>query len=277
MPRFAANLTWLFTELPFLDRFAAAAAAGFQAVEFLFPYDHAPEALARRCQAAGLEVVLFNLWPGDWDGGERGLGALPGRQAAFADSLERARPYLEALSCRRIHTLAGVPPAGSDPEACRRTFTGNLRAAAEAFGPLGVDVLIEPINPQDIPGYFLTRQDQAVAILDEVGAENAALQMDLYHCRKVEGDPAGQIERHHGRIGHVQIADPPGRHEPGEGEIDFPPLFEQLDRLGYAGWIGCEYKPKRDSWSSLGWAAPYGISGGISGGISDGSPAAEAS
>ena len=261
MPRFAANLSWLFTELPFLDRFDAAAEAGFRAVEFLFPYEHAPEALAKRREANGLEVVLFNLWPGDWAAGERGFGALPGREAAFRASLERALPYLEALRCPRVHALAGVPPADSDLAACRQVFARNLSVAAEACAPLGASVTIEPINPADIPGYFLTRQDQAVAILDEVGAANTALQMDLYHCRKVEGDPAAQIARHHERIGHVQIADPPGRHEPGRGELDFPPLFELLDRLGYAGWIGCEYRPSRDSWSSLAWAEAYGISG----------------
>ena len=259
MPRFAANLSWLFTELAFLDRFAAAADAGFAAVEFLFPYEHAPEALAREAERCGLEVALFNLWPGDWEAGERGFGALPGREAAFRASLERARPYVEALACPRIHALAGVPPANSDPADCRRVFLENLQAAAACFAPLGTTVTIEPINPQDIPGYFLTRQDQAAAILDELGAANAALQLDVYHCAKVEGDPAGQIERHFERIGHLQIADPPGRHEPGSGDVDFPPLFALLERLGYAGWIGCEYRPRTDSWAGLGWAEPYGI------------------
>lgn len=262
MPRFAANLSWLFTELPFLDRFAAAAEAGFEAVEFLFPYEHPPEALARCVEANGLEVVLFNLWPGDWAAGERGFGALPGQEEAFRETLGRALPYLEALRCPRIHALAGVPPAGSDSEICCETFVANLRLAAEHFAPLGVTLLIEPINPQDVPGYFLTRQDQAVAILDAVGTKNTALQMDLYHCQKVEGDPAVWIERNVARIGHVQVANPPGRHEPNQGEIDYPPLFDLLDRLGYSGWIGCEYKPKHDTWLGLGWAERYGISGG---------------
>ena len=261
MPKFAANLSWLFTELPFLDRFAAAAESGFRAVEFLFPYDHPPEAIAKRLQDSGLELVLFNLWPGDWQGGQRGFGALPGHEAAFLSSLERARPYLDALSCPRIHALAGVPPAQSDSANCRQTFVDNLKRAAEAYDGLDVTITIEPINPQDMPGYFLTHQDQAAAILDELGTARVALQMDLYHCQRVEGEPARMIERHHRHIGHVQIANSPERHEPGEGEIDFPPLFDLLDRLGYEGWIGCEFRPKRDSWSSLAWAAAYGIVG----------------
>ena len=261
MPRFAANLTWLFTELPFLDRFAAAADAGFRAVEFLFPYDHAPELLAKRLEAAGLEQVLFNLWPGDWEAGERGFGALPGREAAFRDSLERALPYQDALACPRLHALAGVPPADADPAACRQAYVDNLRIAAEILAPRGVTLLIEPINPLDIPGYYLTHQNQAVAILESLDAKNVGLQMDLYHCQKVEGDPAVLLERNLTWIDHIQIANPPGRHEPDEGEMDYPPLFALLDRLGYLGWVGCEYRPLKDSWSGLAWAEAYGITG----------------
>ena len=261
MPRFAANLTWLFTELPFLDRFAAAADAGFRGVEFLFPYDHAPEVLAKRLQAAGLEQVLFNLWPGDWSAGERGFAALPGREAAFRESLERALPYQEALSCPRLHALAGLPPADADPLACRQAYLDNLRMAAETLAPAGVTLMIEPINPVDMPGYFLTHQEQAVDVLDRLELENVALQMDLYHCQLVEGDPAGLIRKHHGRLGHVQVANPPGRHEPDQGDLDYPSLFELLDQIGYRGWVGCEYRPRNDTWSGLAWAEAYGIGG----------------
>ena len=259
MPKFAANLSMTFTEVDFLDRFARAAACGFQAVEFLFPYAHAPEEVAARRAASGLEVALFNAPPGDWEAGERGLAALPGREAEFAAGLEQALTYARALEARRVHIMAGTPPAEADPAACRRTYVANLKRAAEHFAADGIQVLIEPINTRDIPGFYLKRQAQAVQILDEVGAANAALQMDLYHCQIVEGDLATNIRRHLPRIGHFQIAGVPERHEPSLGEINYPYLFALIDSLGYAGWIGCEYRPQGATEAGLGWAGAYGI------------------
>ena len=257
MPKLAANLSMMFNEVPFLDRFAAAAEAGFAAVEFLFPYDHAPGEIARRLTDNGLEIALFNLPPGDWAGGERGLAALPGREAEFDRGLETALPYARALHARRLHMLAGIPPAGADPAACRASYIRNLRAAATALAPLGITVLAEPINPRDMPGYFINTQQDAIALLDEAGAANTAVQMDLYHCQIVEGDLAMRIRANFARVGHFQIAGVPERHEPDSGEVNYPYLFELIDSLGYDGWIGCEYRPRGATLDGLGWARAY--------------------
>lgn len=257
MPKLAANLSMLFNEVPFLDRFAGAAAAGFRGVEFLFPYEHAPAEVARRLGDHGLALALFNLPPGDWAAGERGLAALPGREADFDAGLARAMAYAEALRPPCIHMMAGIPPDDADPAACRAAYVRNLRAAAAALAPAGIQVVIEPINRRDIPGYYLTRQDQAIALLDQAGAVNTGLQMDLYHCQIVEGDLATKIRAYAPRLGHVQIAGVPERHEPDTGEVHYPYLFDLLDALGYGGWVGCEYHPRGDTAAGLAWAAPY--------------------
>jgi 2-dehydrotetronate isomerase len=259
MPRFAANLSFLFPEVPFLDRFEAAARAGFRAVECLFPYDHASEELARCLRACGLEQVLFNLSPGNWEAGERGLAALPGREAAFAEGVERALTYARTLGCRQIHAVAGVPPEGSARQECEAVYIHNLRYAAGLLKSHGIRLLIEPINTRDIPGYFLNTSAQAQHIIEAVGSDNLFLQMDLYHCQIMEGDLAEKIRRHFGRISHFQIAGNPGRHEPDVGEIYYPYLFNVIDALGYTGWIGCEYRPQRQTVAGLGWARAYGV------------------
>ena len=260
MPKLAANLSMLFNEVPFLERFEAAARAGFEAVEFLFPYDYAPEALAEALRTNGLEQALFNLPPGDWEAGERGLGALPGREAECRTGLERALPYAQALGCRRVHMLAGIPPEGADPLECRQVLAANLNAAAEFFAPHGVTVVLEPINARDIPGFFLNHQGQAVALIEAVAAANTGLQMDFYHCQIVDGDLATHLRANFAHIRHVQIAGVPERHEPDLGEVNYPYLFDLLDELGYDGWVGCEYRPAGDTLAGLGWARPYGVS-----------------
>ena len=253
MPRFAANLSLMFNEQPFPQRFAAAARAGFRGVEFLFPYAWPAAQLAEALQANGLSQVLFNLSPGNWDGGERGLACLPGRRDEFQHSVGEALDYARALGCRRLHCMAGIPAPGADPELILHTYVDNLRFAARAAAAEGICVLIEPINGLDMPGYYLNRTEQALAVLDAVGADNLLLQYDLYHAQRTEGELAATIARCLPRIGHMQIADNPGRHEPGTGEINFPFLFAHIDRLGYQGWIGCEYRPAAGTVAGLGW------------------------
>ena len=264
MPRFAANLSMLYSELDFTDRFAAAARDGFQAVEYLFPYAWPAQQLAGLLRQHGLRQVLFNAPPGDWDAGERGLACIPGREGEFREGLEQAIAYAKVLECPRIHVMAGLMPKGVDADALRATYVANLRGAADLAAPHGIDILIEPINPRDLPGFFLTRQDQAHALLDEIDRPNVKVQMDLYHCQIVEGDLAMKIRRYlpTGRVGHIQIAGVPERHEPDVGEIHHAYLFELLDRLGYEGWIGCEYRPARGAVpggtrDGLGWLRPY--------------------
>lgn len=256
MPRFAANLSMMYTEVPFLDRFAAAAKDGFKAVEFLFPYDHPPDDVARRLRDNKLELALFNLPPGNWDAGERGLASLPGREAEFAASVTKALQYNEVLRSPRLHVMAGIPPEGADLRACRQTYIRSLKIACEQAGE-GIALLIEPINTRDIPGYFLNRQDEAHAIRQEVGMSNLKVQMDLYHCQVVEGDVAMKIRRYFPDIGHIQVAGVPERHEPSLGEVNYPYLFDLLDSLGYSGWIGCEYRPRNGTSAGLGWMAAY--------------------
>lgn len=264
MPQFAANLSMLYNDVDFLDRFAAAAADGFTAVEYLFPYAHASEELAARLKAHGLRQVLFNAPPGNWEAGERGIACLPGREAEFRDGLGQALAYAKALDCPRVHVMAGLVPAGHDAATVRATYVANLRHAAGEAAKLGVDILIEPINGRDMPGFFLSRQDQAHALVAEIDAPNVKVQMDLYHAQIVEGDLAMKL-RHYlptGRVGHLQIAGVPERHEPDVGELNYSYLFRLLDELGYQGWIGCEYRPARGAAphatsDGLGWLKPW--------------------
>lgn len=262
MPKFAANLSCLFTELPFLDRFAAAAVAGFAAVEFQFPYEFPAVEVAARLAAQGLEPVLFNASPGNPAAGERGLAALPDREADFEASFERALDYARIIGCKRLHVLAGLRPAERPREAVEAVYVANLRHAADRAAEDDVTLLIEPLNTRDNPGYALTTTGQALAILDRVERANVKLQLDFYHCQVMEGDLAGHARRLFGRYGHVQIANVPGRHEPGQGEIHFPYLFDLLDALGYDGWVGCEYRPSSNTLDSLGWARRWKIGGG---------------
>ena len=257
MPRFAANLSLLFTEVPFLDRFALAARAGFQAVEFLFPYAYAASDIRQRLDVHGLTLVLHNLPAGDWDAGERGMACHPNRVAEFCASVATGVRYATALGVGQLHCLAGKVPAGVSEMVLRETYVANLVYAARACKDAGLRLLIEPINTSDIPGYYLNRTAQALSILDEVGADNAFLQYDIYHAQRMEGELAATIARHVDRIGHIQLADNPGRHEPGSGEINYDFLFVHLDRVGYAGWIGCEYKPASTTLAGLGWVQPY--------------------
>jgi 2-dehydrotetronate isomerase len=262
MPKFAANLSMMYPELDFLDRFDAAAKDGFQAVEYLFPYAYAKDELAARLKANGLRQVLFNAPPGDWDQGERGLACLPGREAEFRSGITKALDYAAALDCPRIHVMAGLLPAGSEREAVRPTYVDNLRWAAAEAAKQGVDVLIEPINTRDIPRFFLNRQDHAHELIAEIGASNVKVQFDLYHCQIVEGDVAMKIRQYlpTGRVGHFQIAGVPERHEPDIGEMNYPYLFKVIDEVaqqcGWTGWVGCEYRPSRG-------AQPGGTSAGL--------------
>ena len=253
MPRFAANLTMMFNEVPFLDRFAAAARAGFEAVEFLFPYEVPEEEISGVLHTSRVQNVLFNLPPGDWARGERGIAALPGREAEFRAGVQTALRYARALGTPTLHAMSGLLPEGADRAACRATYVANLRHAARALAAEGRRLVIEPINGRDMPGYFLQRQDDAHAIREEVGEPNLLVQMDLYHAQIVEGDLTVKLRRWAGHIGHVQIASVPDRHEPDHGELYYPHLFALLDELGYAGWIGCEYSPAGDTVAGLGW------------------------
>jgi hydroxypyruvate isomerase len=264
MPRFAANLSMLYNEHAFLDRFAAAAADGFQAVEYLFPYAFSASALAQRLADHGLQQVLFNAPPGNWDAGERGTACLPGREAEFRSGVAQALSYADALGCPRVHVMAGLAPAGADRALLQATYESNLAWAAELAATAGRNVLIEPINTRDIPGFFLNRQDEAHRIVQAIGAPNLKVQMDLYHCQIVEGDVAMKLRQYlpTGRVGHIQIAGVPQRHEPDLGELHHPYLFELIDALsangGWDGWVGCEYRPARGAVAGgtsagLGW------------------------
>lgn len=257
MPRFAANLSMMFTEVPFLDRFARARSAGFGAVEFLFPYEHPPAEIARRLRDNGLSQVLFNAPPGDWSAGERGVAALPGRSAEFRDGVKRALEYAAALSCPLLHVMAGLAPAGVPRDTLLATYAVNLAWAAEECAKAGVTPVIEPINHRDIPGFFLNTTDQAASVIEAVGPGRVGLQFDLYHCQVTEGDLAPRLERHMPLTAHMQVADTPGRHEPGTGEVNWPFVFRRVDELGFKGWIGCEYRPAGATEDGLGWFAPY--------------------
>jgi hydroxypyruvate isomerase len=264
MPRFAANLTMLYNEHAFLDRFAAAAVDGFRAVEYLFPYAHEAGQIAQRLADHGLQQVLFNAPPGDWEAGERGIASLPGREAEFRAGIARALDYAQALGCPRIHVMAGLVPPDADRIRHQATYEANLAWAAQQAATAGRDILIEPINPRDMPGYLLSRQDEAHRIVQGIGAPNLKVQMDLYHCQVVEGDVAMKLRQYlpTGRVGHLQIAGVPQRHEPDLGELNYPYLFQVIAEVsaacGWDGWIGCEYRPARGAVASgtsdgLGW------------------------
>ncbi|MEE8246596.1 MAG: 2-oxo-tetronate isomerase [Alphaproteobacteria bacterium] len=259
MPNFAANLSFMFQEMELPERYAAAAAVGFRAVEFLFPYDHEPALLAERREEAGLTQALFNVPPGDWQGGERGITVLPGREGEFQDGVGRALEYARALGCLRLHAIAGLVPEGADREAYDRVYRDNLRFAAAAAKAEGIDILIEPINDRDMAGYYLTTSAQARALIEELGLDNLFLQYDVYHAQIMEGDLARTIRDNLDIIRHFQISSVPDRHEPDEGEINYPFLFELIDESGYEGWVGCEYRPRGDTVAGLGWAKAYGI------------------
>lgn len=264
MPRFAANLSLMYTELPFLDRFEAAARDGFTAVEYLFPYACPAAELAARLRAHGLAQVLFNAPPGGdtlpamaaaWNQGARGTAALPGQEAAFRAGVQQALAYADALDCPRIHLMAGVAPAGADRAALWATYETNLRWAAQQAARAGREVLIEPINQRDMPGYVLSRQADAHALRAAVSEPALRVQMDLYHCQISEGDVATRLRQWlpTGHVAHLQIAGVPERHEPDQGELHYPYLFALIDRLGYAGWVGCEYRPAAGTSAGLGW------------------------
>ena len=257
MPRFAANLSMMFTEHEFLDRFEAARKAGFEAVEFLFPYSFDAKEIASRLQDNGLTQALFNGPPGDWEAGERGIAAKPGREEEFAQGIELALDYAATLGCERLHCMAGIRDADADAGACESTYIRNVGHASKLAAERGVTILLEPINTRDMPGYFLNFQGDGRRIIEAVGASNLKLQLDLYHCQIMEGDLATQIRELLAVTGHIQIAGVPERHEPDVGELNYPYLFRLLDELGYPGWIGCEYRPRGRTEDGLGWFAPY--------------------
>jgi hydroxypyruvate isomerase len=273
MPKFAANLTMMYPELPFLDRFEAAAKDGFKAVEYLFPYPFEAKELAARLKNNGLQQVLFNLPPGGvdaksideaWNNGTRGIACIPGREAELLAGASLALRYAEALDCPRLHMMAGLVPAGKSKANVHVTYVNNARAASQLVAKQGINLLLEPINTRDIPGFFLNRQDEAHALIAEIDQPNVKVQMDLYHCQIVEGDVAMKIRQYlpTGNVGHFQIAGVPERHEPDIGEMNYPYLFDLIDSLEYKGWIGCEYKPKlggqpNGTSSGLGWLKPY--------------------
>ncbi|MGJ5051170.1 hydroxypyruvate isomerase [Bradyrhizobium oligotrophicum] len=259
MPRFAANLTMLFNELPFMERFAAAKAAGFSGVEYLFPYEFDKAELREQLARHGLTQVLHNLPAGNWAAGERGIAILPDRVDDFRDGVRRAIEYARALDCRQLNCLVGIAPDDADPGELNQVLVRNLRFAAIALKAQGIKLLIEPINTPDIPGFFLNRTAQALQLISDVESDNLFVQYDIYHMQIMEGDLARTMQKHLARIAHIQLADNPGRHEPGSGEINYPFLFRHLDAIGYAGWIGCEYKPRAGTVDGLGWLADYAV------------------
>ena len=254
MPKLAANLTMMYNEHAFLDRFAAAAKDGFKGVEYLFPYEHPAAELRARLEGAGLVQALFNAPPGDFAKGERGVASLPGREDEFRRGIDTALEYARVLGNRHLHVMAGLIQPGQDRAKHRAVYLANLAHAAKAAASAGITIVIEPINTRDIPGFFLNRQDEAHAIVKEVGAPNLQVQFDLYHCQIVEGDLAMKMKQYIQGVGHVQIAGVPERHEPDVGEVNYPYLLDLLDTLGYPGWVGCEYRPRKGTSEGLGWA-----------------------
>ena len=257
MPKFAANLTMMFTEVSFPERFPAAARAGFRGVEFLFPYDYPARDVAEWLESSGLQNAVFNLPPGDWSAGERGIASLPGREAEFREGVVRALRYAEALHTPRLHAMAGLLPAGADRAAHREVYVRNLAFAAEALAAEGRSLLIEPINTRDRPGYFLNTQADAHALREEIAAPNLEVQMDFYHAQIVEGDIATTFRTYFGGIGHLQIASVPQRQEPDDGELDYRYLLRLVDEMGYQGWVGCEYRPRGRTEDGLGWMGAF--------------------
>lgn len=259
MPRFAANLSMMFNEIPFLDRFAAARKAGFEGVEFLFPYDWPAAELRTRLNGEGLTQALFNMPPGDWSQGERGIASLPGRQGEFRESVKKALDYAAALDCRLLHCMAGIVPAEMSLTTATAVYAANLAWAAEHAQPAGVRLVIEPINHRDMPGYFLHTQAQGAAIVDAIGRDRLGLQFDVYHVQVTEGDITKRMEQFMPIIAHMQIADVPARNEPGTGEIGWTFVFRRMDALGYQGWVGCEYRPAGETTAGLGWRETFGV------------------
>lgn len=257
MPRFAANLTMLFTEVPFMERFSLASAAGFEAVEFLFPYAYDASEIRQQLDMHGLTLVLHNLPPGNWDAGERGLACIPQRTAEFRASVVEGVHFAKQLGVQQLHCMAGIVPKGVEASIVRNTLIENLRYASQVMRAANMRLLIEPINAFDMPGYYLSRVDLALTVLDELNVDNAFLQFDIYHAQRTQGELIGTIAGCLDRIGHIQIADNPGRHEPGTGEINFDFLFAYLDQCGYAGWVGCEYVPATNTLAGLGWLNGY--------------------
>ena len=255
MIQFAANLTMLFNEHDFLHRFAAASAAGFTGVEYLFPYDYEPDILAHHLERHGLQQVLHNLPAGNWAAGERGIASLPGREGEFQDGVGRAITYAKALNCKQLNCLVGIPPAEADGDAVRATLMANLRFAARALEAENIKLLVEPINTYDMPGFYLNGTAQTLALFDAIGERNLWLQYDIYHMQRMEGELTGTMRKHLARIAHIQLADNPGRNEPGTGEINYGYLFSEIEAMGYQGWIGCEYKPKTSTIEGLIWLA----------------------
>jgi hydroxypyruvate isomerase len=259
MPRFCANLTMMFNEVPFLDRFEEAAKAGFKAVEFLFPYDFPAAEIRARLDGNGLEQVLFNMPPGDWAAGERGTAALAGRQSDFRASVEKALEYATALGCKRLHCMAGIPAAGAIPGEAANLYATNLAWASELTKSAGVMIVIEPINHRDMPGFFLNTTGQAAGVVAALGADRVRLLFDVYHCQVTEGDITSRMKAMLPIIGHIQIADVPARNEPGTGEIAWDYVFKQMDTVGYDGWVGCEYRPASGTVAGLGWRDRFGM------------------
>jgi len=257
MPQFAANLTMLFNEHEFLDRFEAAAKAGFKAVEFLFPYAYPKEQLAEKLNAFGLSQALHNLPAGDWNKGERGIACLPGRETEFQEGVGKAIEYAKAMKCPQVNCLVGLTPAGVPADKVRKTLVANLRFAAAALEKEGIRLLVEALNDKDIPGFYLVRTAEALALIKEVGSPNVYFQYDVYHMQIMEGNLTKTIQGNLDKIAHIQIADNPGRNEPGTGEINYPNLFKAIDAAGYKGWIGCEYKPAGKTEDGLGWIQPF--------------------
>ncbi|MFC5756681.1 MULTISPECIES: 2-oxo-tetronate isomerase [unclassified Rhizobium] len=257
MPKFSANLSFLYQDLAFLDRFAAAARDGFGALEYLGPYAEPKEKVAAALQANGLKQALFNVPSGDWAGGERGIACLPDRIEEFRNGISLALDYAKALACPQVNVISGLVPKGADLETLEKVLVENLKYAAARTADAGVKLLIEPINLRDIPGFFLSSTDHAERILEKVGSDNLYIQYDFYHMQIMQGDLIPTFTRLKDRIAHVQIADNPGRNEPGTGEINYGFILSELDRLGYDGWVGCEYKPKAGTSEGLGWMKPY--------------------
>ena len=257
MPKFSANLTFLFTELPFMERFEAAAIAGFKAVEYMAPYPYSADDLKAALKANHLVQALFNLPAGDWDNGERGMACIPGREAEFKEGVAKAINYAHALDCKKINCLAGKLSPGVSHEAAKATMIGNLKYAAAELKREGIMLVTEPINSFDIPGYFVNRTSDALAILDAVGSDNLFIQYDVYHAQRMEGELGSTLKNHLSRIGHIQIADNPGRNEPGTGEINYAWMLKHIDAIGYDGWVGCEYKPKTTTVEGLGWMKAF--------------------
>ncbi len=257
MAKFAANLTLLFTEVPFMERFEKAHRAGFKAVEYLFPYAYEPQELADKMQQFGLEQALFNMPPGNWDAGEKGFAAIPGREDEFKASVETALMYANKLNCKKVHAMSGIVDERFTRDQHVETFIANIRYAADKFVEHGIELMLEPLNSRDVPNYFIAHQRDAVELIKQVDRPNVKLQLDLYHAQIMDGDLSTLICEVAAYTGHIQIASVPERHEPSEGELNYPHLFNVLDDSGYQGWIGCEYNPRNTTEKGLDWVKPY--------------------